>query len=468
MKLLSFHKLGQDKRETPRIWLESSRLTQNGFKPGACFQIQETARGITLLLEPTGKRNVSHRRAGGGTRPIIDVCNKTIGARFNGVPTVKANASFGRIDITPSIRGFLFKKNQQKKENFRTLELFAGGGTLSDATNENSTFQHVAGMEIEPNYADVWAQKNPNATLIQSDIRLVHPAEVPRFEVLVAGIPCTSHSTMGRAKKGLKGKPEEGDTGDLFLHVINLVSYHMPSACVFENVPSFGTSLAGNILKISLTHLGYHLEEKVFEPHSQWCEPSDRRRWCLVATLHPGFQIQIPNIPFYSNIEEYLDPEMDDLDQADANRIAKTITGLRAHNARHAALGHGFALTTLTRQSSKVPTIPKSYHKINTGPFLETKFGLRMLRLHEVEALMGAQAGTENYSVGIQILGQGVQTRIWKNVFNQLGEFLQNPEQTQYLTPVQVQDKMPEDIQTPKAETKLPKNDVQQLDFLKL
>lgn len=430
MNLLSFHKIGEAKNNTPRIWLESQRLTQAGFSPGTNYSIEKTPRGMKLIKTPLGKRVVSHRRQAGGLRPIIDICSKSLEEHFLDITTIKAKTSFGVIDFSPSIRSFLIRKNLIKRENFRVLELFAGGGTLSDATHKNPTFQHVAGMEIEPAYADVWAQKNPNALLIQSDIRLVHPAEVPKFDILVGGIPCTSHSTMGRAKKNLKGKPEEGDTGDLFLHVLNLVSYHMPSACVFENVPSFGTSLAGSLIKTSIQHLGYHIEEVILEPHSQWNEPSDRRRWCLIATLQPSFQIQIPNIPFFSNIENMLDIENDSQDEEDANRIAKTVVGLRAHNARHAALGHGFALTTINRQSIKVPTIPKSYHKINTGPFVETKFGLRLLRLHEVEAIMGAQAGTESYSTGIQILGQGVQTRIWSRIFDQLGEFLQNPEAT--------------------------------------
>jgi site-specific DNA-cytosine methylase len=225
----------------------------------------------------------------------------------------------------------------------------------------------------------------------------------------------------------LAGRPEEGDTGDLFLYALQFAAHHMPKACVFENVPNFGESVAGKLLKTSLAHLGYSIYETTLEPHKEWNEPSDRRRWICIATLSPGFCLEIPNTPFQQSITSFLDEENNLLDEIDAKRIANTIEGLKRHNARHSALGHGFAMTTISRDSTKIPTIPKSYHKINTGPFLETPHGLRLLRLHEVEHIMGAKAYVDNYSTGIQILGQGVQTRIWKNILSQLGEFLNQP-----------------------------------------
>jgi site-specific DNA-cytosine methylase len=202
----------------------------------------------------------------------------------------------------------------------------------------------------------------------------------------------------------------------------------MPKACVFENVPSFGPSTAGYLVKKFLQHLGYHLTEHVIQPHAEWGEPSDRKRWILVATLIPGFKLAIPKTPMQGTISGYLDPEDITCDQTDANHIAKTIEGLRRHNERHKTLGHGFALSTINRSSTKVPTIPKSYHKINTGPFVETPYGPRMLRLHEVERIMGSESLCAHYATGVQILGQGVQTRVWREILNQVTSWIQNPD----------------------------------------
>ena len=56
--------------------------------------------------------------------------------------------------------------------------------------------------------ADEWQARHSNAILVQSDIRALHSSELPEFDVLIGGIPCTSHSNLGRAKKQLAGKPE--------------------------------------------------------------------------------------------------------------------------------------------------------------------------------------------------------------------------------------------------------------------
>ena len=92
---------------------------------------------------------------------------------------------------------------------------------------------------MNPDFADEWQHKHPDAALYQSDIRAIQPAEYPEFDLLIGGIPCTSHSNLGRAKKGLSGQPELGDTGDLFLPVLTLISERMPAAIVLENVPNF-------------------------------------------------------------------------------------------------------------------------------------------------------------------------------------------------------------------------------------
>ena len=197
------------------------------------------------------------------------------------------------------------------------------------------------------------------------------PSELPAHDVLVASIPCTSHSTLGRAKKSLAGKPELGDTGDLFLSVAHIVAHHLPSACVFENVPAFGNSLACLSLAQHLQKIGYSLTESIIDPLNEWNEPQDRKRWIMIATLKPGFQIRSPQIPFTGTVGEFLDAPADS-DRLEVERIVKSIEALRRHNQRHAKLGHGFGFTTINRESARVPTIVRSYHKINTGPFVET------------------------------------------------------------------------------------------------
>lgn len=421
-QLLSFHKVGEN-RGSPRLWLESRRLETLGFSAGTGFVVEAHARGVRLRVSEAGKLHVAQRRAAGGVRPVIDVVNRELLAPLVKWDEVKVAASDGLIEVTPSVRAFAIRRQRSSRTPWRTLEVFSGGGTLSGAIGAHPDFRLVAGVEIEPRFADVWQAAHRDALLIQADVRRIHPSEYPAHEVLVAAIPCTSHSPLGRAKKSLAQKPELGDTGDLFLCIAALVATHLPLACVFENVPSFGSSLAGQTLAHHLRHLGYHITQTILDPHKAWAEPQDRRRWLMVATLLPGFTLQPPNTPFNHDLSDILDPPSE-RDRAEAERIAGSIAALRRHRERHRALGHGFGFTTITVQSSRVPTIVRSYHKVNVGPFVETAFGPRLLRKHEVEKLTGCTIACEHYATAIEILGQGVQTRVFSEVLTQLSAFL--------------------------------------------
>jgi DNA (cytosine-5)-methyltransferase 1 len=422
MKLITFQKLGEN-RESPRLWIESKRLALLGFTPGTAFTVESRTAGVRLRPMFGGVNHVSKRIAAGGVRPIIDVTNRTLLRALDGCPEIKVSATHKLIEVTPSVRGFSIQRRLRLRPPFKALEVFAGGGTLSAAIAAHPDYTLVAGIEIEPKFADVWQAAHPDACLCQADVRRIHPSELPAHDVLVASIPCTSHSTLGRAKKSLAGKPELGDTGDLFLSIAEFVAHWLPLACLFENVPSFGTSLAGQSLLAHLRHLGYAITELVLDTHREWNEPQDRRRWVAVATLVPGFVVRPPGIPFTGDLSLILDPP-DDADRDDAARIANSIESLRRHNARHRAQGHGFGFTTIRPDSHRVPTLVRSYHKINVGPFVETPHGLRLLRKHEAERLMGCAIDCDHYATAIEILGQGVQTRVFSGILQQLADFL--------------------------------------------
>ena len=424
MKLVAFHKLGEN-RDSPRLWLESRRLNTLGFSAGIAFAVQQIRNGVRLTPALNGTHHVSQRRAAGRTRPIIDLANRTILKSLAGWAEVRVDASNQFIEVKPSVRAFSIRDRLRAVSPFKTLELFCGGGTLSAAIAIHRDFQLVAGVEMEAKFADVWQAAHPAATLFQADMRRIHPSEYPAHDVLVAAIPCTSHSMLGRAKKSLAGRPELGDSGDLFLCIAELVASRLPLACVFENVPAFATSLAGTSLGHHLRQIGYYVTETVLDPHAEWNEPQDRRRWLMVATLNPGFSLKSPGQAFAADLSAILDSPGEQ-DRADASRIAGSIAALRRHRERHRALGHGFGFSTISIKSQRVPTLVRSYHKINVGPFVETVYGLRLLRKHEVEKLMGCTIECEHYATAIEILGQGVQTRVFSEILTQLSAFLCN------------------------------------------
>ncbi len=423
MNLLAFQRLGRN-RDTPRLWVESFRLERLGFQPGMPLAIERKAEELVLRPAVLGENHVSSREVAGGRRPIIDLASHSLLDGLAEYSEVKLLAAFERITVTPSCRAFALQRSRSLAPPFRVLEVFAGGGTLTEALTGNPHFTVAAGLELEPDYADEWQGKHPGALLVQADLRAVLPAELPAFDVLVGGVPCTSHSYLGRAKKSLAGQPELGDSGDLFLPVLALIQQRMPAAVVLENVPAFGTSLAGRLVVTHLERLGYAVQATTLDPNREWNEIEVRKRWLLVATLQRPFTLRVPGEANRTPLAAFLDGPDPERDRADAERIARTVTGLRAHNARHQAQGHGFAFTVAEPDTVRLPCIPKSYHKINTGPFVATPFGPRLLRQTEIERLHGCCLRTQHYATAVQMLGQGVQTRLFREVFRQLGEHL--------------------------------------------
>jgi len=421
--LLAIQKLGRN-REAARLWIESQRLDSLGFSHGTPLEITTKPNGLILRPAVLGQNHVSSRQVNHSRRPIIDIAHQSLLSGLQNFCEIKIIASYQRIEVTPSHRAFAIQRSKMISPPFRVLEVFAGGGTLTAALSGNSLYNIVAGLEIEPDFADEWQQNHPDALLVQADIRLVQSSELPKFDVLIGGIPCTSHSNLGRAKHQLAGKPELGDAGDLFLPVLSLVSARLPALLVFENVPAFASSLAGELFVTHLQRIGYHVFTTILQPNSQWGEIEDRKRWLLVATLNKPFALTPPMIACQQHVCSFLDAPANGRDQADAHRIAHTLKALEAHNARHRAAGHGFEFSVIEGHETRLPTIPKSYHKINTGPFVQTPYGPRLLRQEELERIRGHRVSSRHFAVAAQILGQGVQTRIFREIFNQLGTHL--------------------------------------------
>jgi DNA (cytosine-5)-methyltransferase 1 len=422
VNLIAIQPLGRN-RENARLWIESQRLERLGFTHGIPLSIECNSENLILRPAILGENHVSSRVVAGGRRPIIDLANQSLLAGLADCSEVRIIASFERIEVCPSRRAFAIRRSRALQTPLRVLEVFAGGGTMTAALDD-ARFRVVAGVEVNPDFADEWQCKHADAALFQADIRALQSSEYPEFDLLIGGIPCTCHSNLGRAKKSLAGRPELGDSGDLFLPVVNLIAERMPAAVVLENVPAFANSLAGTLLASHLEKLGYHVFTTILEPNAEWQEIEDRRRWLLVATLARPFELAAPGLPCATAVAEYLDSPDEATDREDAERIAQTIEGLRRHNARHKAIGHGFAFTVLDGNETRIPTIPKSYHKINTGPFVKTPFGPRLLRQQEIERIHGVALGTKHYSTAVQMLGQGVQARVFRGVFQQLATSL--------------------------------------------
>lgn len=301
------------------------------------------------------------------------------------------------------------------------VEIFSGIGTLTKALEDGiSTISPVtvcAGVESEKRYIEHWEKVNPEGASFLGDICKFHPAELSRprklsvKRILVAGIPCTGHSGYGMAKNKLKGNPEgHSSAGHLFYAVGHYILQHSPDYIVFENVPGYQKSKAGSILKQTLKNLNYQFQEGIFKPHEEFETPTTRPRWWLLARRGGPVNWQYTPRPFTGNINAYLDPESMDCieDEFTQSRVdAHTL-----HLDKKTAQGCNFSRTILSRTSTKVPTIPRTYYKIQpAGPFLACGKTYRMLRPAEIARLHGFPKDMEVPTAkrtAIEGFGQGV------------------------------------------------------------
>jgi hypothetical protein len=106
--------------------------------------------------------------------------------------------------------------------------------------------------------------------------------------------------------------------------VVTLVSERMPAAVLFENVPAFGNSFAGEFLVSELQRIGYHVTVKILRPSEDWAELEDRQRWLLVGTLAKFFNLRVPHERCFTPASNFLDPP--DATQAHANRCSRGTT----------------------------------------------------------------------------------------------------------------------------------------------
>lgn len=431
--LTAYQKLGSNKG-CARVWVESPRLQQLGFEAGMFLDVQHRT-GCELHLVPVSHRTgnrVSFRRMSGLACPIIDLNSRRLLSDFQGHSEIKLSASFKRLQVTPSVRSFHILHHRTQGLPLPAVEYFAGGGTLSSAITDDPRFKLIAAIERSPRFAAHFALEHPDVPLYQCDIRDLDPGDLPAAAFMFASLPCTCFSTAGVAKKGLKAANELGDDGDLFLSFAHHVAAHMPLALMVENVPGFfgQGATAGRVLMAHLERLGYHIHYFQLNPWDEWSEPQDRKRGVLVATLFARFYPSIPMKRFAGTAGDYLDAPDSLRDGAEAEQIRNCIVGRERHMQRHRSAGNGFGFTVIDHQSPKVPTIVRSYWKINCGPFVACEGGVRMLRVQEIERLMGfvPRKGftSRSYSTAVEILGQGVQTRIFRRLVGQLGDFLEH------------------------------------------
>ena len=156
------------------------------------------------------------------------------------------------------------------------IDLFAGIGGFRLAL-ESAGAECVFTSEINKFARQVY-QANFQGP-IAGNICVIDEQDIPTHDVLCAGFPCQSFSTIGK----LKGFSDP--RGTMFFEVLRIAKHHKPKALILENVTGLIRHNNGDTfetIKNSLTDIGYNVYWKVLDA-TMFGVPQKRKRVFIVA-----------------------------------------------------------------------------------------------------------------------------------------------------------------------------------------
>lgn len=267
-----------------------------------------------------------------------------------------------------------------KNNSFTFIDLFAGiGGTRLG-------FESAGGECVFTSEWDIHSQKTYLANfgdMPAGDITKIQAADIPDFDVLLAGFPCQPFSSIGKRQGFL-----HATQGTLFYDVARIIEGKEPKAFLLENVPGLKTHDQGNTLRVildTLDNLGYATSYEVLDS-SKFGVPQQRKRMYIV-----GFRKDLVPTDFNfifpegKNSKVYINKFLES--NAEGYSISEKLQKSYIYK-----LDDGRPMVVDKNSKVHVKTLVASYHKIQrlTGTFVKDgATGLRLFTQNECKAIMG-------------------------------------------------------------------------------
>ena len=263
---------------------------------------------------------------------------------------------------------------------FRFIDLFAGiGGT-------RLAFEAVGGKCVFSSEWDKDAQKTYAANFNETphgDITKIKAAEIPDFDVLLAGFPCQQFSSIGQ-RQGFKHKTQ----GTLFYDVLRILEEKRPAAFLLENVVGLVNHDGGNTFAVilqSLNELGYSVHHQILDA-ADYGVPQHRKRIYIVGYDKSRLKRGITHSwPKKSRKNVFIGPFVE-------KGITDRSISRHLQEGYLSKLDDGRPELIDRRSKIKVKTLVATYHKIQrlTGTFVKDgPTGMRLLTDNECKAIMG-------------------------------------------------------------------------------
>jgi DNA (cytosine-5)-methyltransferase 1 len=230
-------------------------------------------------------------------------------------------------------------------KQLRSIDLFAGIGGI------RLGFEQAFGKSIKTVFAAEWdehAQQTYRANFkdgfdIAGDVTQISEAEVPSFDICLAGFPCQAFSLAGQ-RKGFSDNFKGMARGTLFFDVARICAKHNPKVIFCENVKGLTIHDKGrtfDIIKGTLTELGYVVHEQILNSRD-FGVPQNRERIYIVA-FRDDIDSAAFEFPKPTDSTKRIRDIVEDAPISTRYYLSDVyVETLRRHRARHEAKGHGF------------------------------------------------------------------------------------------------------------------------------
>lgn len=268
---------------------------------------------------------------------------------------------------------------------YKICSLFAGVGGIDLGFLETNKCEIAYANEFDK-YAVETYEKNFENKVDCRDIHNVKVNEIPEFDIMVGGFPCTSFSVAGY-RKGF----EDDRTGDLFFEMERIFKERKPRVIFLENVKNLVGHDKGKTFKTIIEKLeeaGY--KDKIKCQVLNACEygniPQNRERIYIVAFKDKEdfdrFQMPMP-MTLDKNIKDVFnfDTKVDDKYYYREGKYKGNIYKLLTEEMDDDNTVYQWRRKYVRKnQSNLVPTLTANMgeggHNV---PLIKTKFGIRKL-----------------------------------------------------------------------------------------
>jgi len=177
----------------------------------------------------------------------------------------------------------MIRHKKYMKEEFRTLDLFAGVGGIRLGF-EKAGFKTIFANDFDKTCKETYDLNFSEPKLNTEDINKLNINELPEFDILLGGFPCQPFSIAGYRQ----GFEDEKDRGNLFFRIVKILEKRKPIAFLLENVKNLKGHDKGKTFKIikeALESLGYTIKTAVLNSMEYGNIPQNRERIFIVGFL---------------------------------------------------------------------------------------------------------------------------------------------------------------------------------------